>query len=213
MLNAGGRLAETLAATSAGMTVLSRIKDKLRAEADELFSPRRSGNKPFYGALDHRENADKKLRDAIVTRETVEELQNAVEQARERSDTLTREHVQSGTRLALLQRTLRVRSKLARIESVAEELVQYAGLPQVASLTLREWRSTLEAEIDIAHRIAALDAADAADAQASTATAVDESLLSEGPTIDALREQLGAVRKAKEDIPRRRQAREAANLP
>lgn len=50
LLNAGGRLAETLAASSAGMTMLSRIREKLQVEADDLFTARRSSGKPFYMA-------------------------------------------------------------------------------------------------------------------------------------------------------------------
>ncbi|MBV5271981.1 MAG: AAA family ATPase, partial [Afipia sp.] len=42
LLNAGGRLAETLAASSAGMTTLSRIRERLQGEADGLFTTRRS---------------------------------------------------------------------------------------------------------------------------------------------------------------------------
>lgn len=38
LLNAGGRLAETLAASSAGMTALSHMREKLQGEADDLFT-------------------------------------------------------------------------------------------------------------------------------------------------------------------------------
>ena len=48
LLNAGGSLAETLAAGSVGMNVLSRIRDRLKGEADDLFTPRKSASKPFY---------------------------------------------------------------------------------------------------------------------------------------------------------------------
>ncbi len=49
---------------------------------------------------------------------------------------------------------------------------------------------------------------DAADAAEIAAMAVNETLLSEGNSIDALRERLGAIRKATDDLPRRRQARD-----
>jgi chromosome segregation protein len=52
LLSTGGRLAETLAASSASMAELSRIKERLQGQAEELFTTRRSGSKPFYLAAD-----------------------------------------------------------------------------------------------------------------------------------------------------------------
>jgi hypothetical protein len=82
LLSAGGRLAETLAASSAGMMALSRVKDRLQSEADELFTTRRSGSKLFYLAADRRDAADKALCDATVTREALRQLKSAVQEAR-----------------------------------------------------------------------------------------------------------------------------------
>ena len=86
LLNAGGRLAETLAASSAEMSALSRVREKLQNEADDLFTSRRSAGKPFYLAADRRDNADKALRDAIVTREAVRDLEMTLQEARENLD-------------------------------------------------------------------------------------------------------------------------------
>lgn len=210
LLRAGGRLAETLAASSAGMTVLSRIKQQLEGEADNLFTTRRSGNKLFYLAADRRESADKMLRDAIVTREALQRLETDVQAARLQQEALNAEHAQSGGTLARLQRTLRVRSKLGRLERLGAELAALADLPQVSEQMLSEWCDALEAGGALGRDMAALDQADAAETLEIASMAVDEKLLSEGITIDALRERLGAVRKAVEDLPRRRQAREAA---
>ena len=58
--------------------------------------------------------------------------------------------------------------------------------------------------------IAALDEAAAEDAAKIATLAVDDDLLAQGAAIDALRERLGAVRKAIEDLPKRRQDRHAA---
>jgi uncharacterized protein YhaN len=210
LLNAGGRLAETLAASSAGMTTLSRIRERLQGEADDLFTTRRSSGKPFYQAVDRRDDADRRLRDAIVTREAVQQLENAAREARERLETLTAEHQASGSTLARWQRTLRVQPKLARLEGLASELAAFADLPAVPSQSLSEWRETLDAEAALDRERSALDAVDAADMAEIAALAVNETLLSEGDAIDALRERLGAIRKAIEDLPRRRQARDTA---
>ncbi|ABE63601.1 conserved hypothetical protein [Nitrobacter hamburgensis X14] len=210
LLNAGGRLAETLAASSAGMTILSRIREKLQLEADGLFTTRRSSGKPFYMAVDRRDDADKRLRDAIVTREALQQLENAARDARAHLEALTAEHQASGITLARWQRTLRVHAKLARLERLASELAAFTDLPAVPPQSLMEWRQSLDAEAALDREMSALDMADAADRAEIAALAVNETLLSEGDAIDALRERLGAIRKAIEDLPRRRQARDAA---
>jgi chromosome segregation protein len=81
LLHAGGSLAETLAAGSAGMTALSGVRDRLKSEADELFTPRKSASRPFYVAADRHEAAERALRDAVVTREALEDVEKAVTEA------------------------------------------------------------------------------------------------------------------------------------
>jgi uncharacterized protein YhaN len=210
LLNAGGRLAETLAASSAGMTALSHVREKLQVEADDLFTVRKSAGKPFYLAADRRDTADKALRDAIVTREAVRDLETAVQQARENLDALSAEHGRSGGTLAGWQRTLRVRTKLAKMEGVAAELADLADLPAVLPLSLAAWRTALDTEVALLRDVAALDTTDAIEAAEIDALAVDEGVLAEAAAIDSLRERLGAVRKAIDDLPRRRQARDDA---
>ncbi|MBN8907461.1 MAG: AAA family ATPase, partial [Rhodospirillales bacterium] len=210
LLNAGGRLAETLAASSAGLSALSHIKERLRVEADDLFTARRSSGKPFYMASDRREGADRALREATVTRDALRQLETEVREAHERLEALNKDHADSVGQLALWQRTLRVRSKLVRLDGLEAELKAFADLPAVSEAALAQWRDALDADADVSRDIAVLDAAEAVDAKAVAELAIDDTLLAEGEVIDALRERVGAVRKAMDDLPRRRQAREAA---
>jgi chromosome segregation protein len=201
LLSAGGRLAETLAASSAGMTALSRLRDRLQGEADELFTPRRSGNRQFYLATDRRDAAEKKLREATVTREALQQLQADVQDAAIKKDDLTAAHARSAGTLARWQRTLRVRSHLARLDSNGAELTALAHLPAVSAPSMVEWRAIYESDAALDREIATLDAAAAADTAEIAALAIDETLLAEGIAIDVLRERLGA--------PPRRQSRDA----
>ncbi|MDB5500790.1 MAG: hypothetical protein JWR89_692, partial [Tardiphaga sp.] len=210
LLHAGGSLAETLAASSAGLTVLSRIRDRLKGEADDLFTSRKSASKPFYVAADRHDVAEKALRDAVVTREALADVEKAVADARALLEKLNADHAASGRNLARWQRTLRVRSRLVRLENLAVELAALADLPPVPAQTLEQWRVALAADAELSREASALDAADAADAESIAAMSVDDGMLAAGAAIDALRERLGAVRKAMDDLPRRREARRLA---
>jgi chromosome segregation protein len=210
LLKAGGSLAETLAAGSAGMTVLSRVRDRLKNEADELFTSRKSASKPFYLAADRHDAAERALREAVVTREALEDVEKAVAEARARLDALNADHAASNRDLARWQRTLRVRSKLARLDSLMQQLAALADLPDVSAQAIVPWREALDHDAALANELNRLDADDTADAESMAAMSVDDDTLLAAPEIDALRERLGAVRKAMDDLPRRREARRAA---
>lgn len=210
LLKAGGRLAETLAASSAGLSALTQLKERLQGEADALFTPRRSGGKAFYVAADRRDDADRALRDSIITRDALQQSEDAVREADAQLATLNKAHGESGKVLARWQRTLRVRSKLTRLDQIANEAAALADLPDVGPTTLAEWREALSIEAEITRELARLDAADAADTTEIASLAIDETLLRQASAIEALRDRMGAIRKDFDDLPRRRQARDTA---
>ncbi|ABE40851.1 conserved hypothetical protein [Rhodopseudomonas palustris BisB5] len=210
LLSAGGRLAETLAASSAGMAELSRTKDRLQEQADQLFSARKSASKPFYLAAERREASDKDLREAIVTREALRQTQASVQDAASELEKLKVAHAACGSTLARWQRMLRVRSQLTRLDRIEAELTGLANLPVVAEQTLADWRAAIDRRAALEAEIAALDEAAATDAAEIATLDVDDALLAEDAAIEVLRERLGAVRKAAADLPRRRQDRASA---
>ena len=210
LLKAGGSLAETLAASSAGVALLSQRREVLKAEADEMFTPRKTASRPFYLALDRYDAAATALKDAVVTRESLSDAEAAVTAAQTQLDAFNSAHAATGSDLARWQRTLRVRGKLARLESLRAEIDALSDLPEIATSTFEMWRAALADDTALANELQALDATDAGDADSIAALAVDDDVLAAGAEIDALRERLGAVRKAIDDLPRRRQARQAA---
>lgn len=210
LLNAGGKLAETLAAGSAGMSVVSKLTAQLKSEAEMLFTTRRSGNKPFYAAVERRDEADRRLRELIVTRDAIRQSNEALDAASRRIEALTESHSAVGKSLTLCQRALRVRHTLSRLDTLRIELSGFSDLADVSERQMADWRQALEQFGDLQRQIALLDEATARDASELGALSIDEGLLAEGTVIDALRERLGAIRKAAVDLPRRRQARDAA---
>jgi uncharacterized protein YhaN len=203
LLRAGGSLAETLAAGSASLTALNETRKRLTAEADAEFGPRRSERKPFYIALDAYNEADRKLRDAIVTADALKAAEEEARQAQARLIDLKAQHQEHGRAIARRRRAQRVRPKLDGLDVIAAELADLANLPSLAAPTVAEIRAALEADRVKRAELEHLAVEDAQDAQAMTALGLDANLVAHGAAIDALREQLGAVRKAEIDLPTR----------
>jgi chromosome segregation protein len=210
LLKAGGRLAETLAASSTGLSALSRSRDKLSAEADALFTSRRVSSKTFYLALDRHDEAERRLREAVVTADALKAAEAAELDAQVREIDLKAQHEETSRALARWQRTQRTFGKLARLEALARDLEAFADLPTSAAATLAEARAALGDDKVLRLELERLAADEAADQAAIGALGVDSVLLAQGDAIDALRERLGAVRKAEEDLPRRVEAHQAA---
>ena len=210
LLRAGGGLAETLAASSAGLSALSKLRQTLSEEADALFTTRKSAGKPFYVALERHENADRRLRDAVVTADALRSAEALVLSAQSHEVDLKVLHEETGRVLARWRRAQRTGAKLARVDALARELAEFADLPPVAERNLLQWRAALDDETRLRADLDRLAAEEATDEAMIGALRVDPALLDQGEAIDALREKLGAVRKAADDLPRRVEAHHAA---
>jgi chromosome segregation protein len=210
LLKAGGKLAETLAASSAGLSALSRLRERLAADAEALFTARKSAGKPFYLAYERHEQADRRLRDAVVSADALKGADDAILQAKADRMALEAEHEENGKALQRLQRALRTRPKLARLNDLTGELQTLADLPALAAATISPWRAAFVDDAASTQQLAALALSDAADHAKIDELAVNGPLLEAGEAVDALRERLGAVRKAIEDLPNRVAARNAA---
>ena len=210
LLKAGGRLAETLAAGSAGLSSLSRLRERLAGEADALFGMRRNAGKEFYGALDRYDDQRRVLDRAVVTADALDDAEAAVEDADRAHGSAITQHQGLGREIARLERARRTRPALGKIEALHRELAAFRDLPEVVPSHLAAWRRALETDHDLARELSRLDAADAADAAMAANRHVDTRVLAAGGTIDRLRERLGAVNDAISDLPRRTEAKAAA---
>jgi len=130
LLAAGGGLAETLAASSAGLNALLKLRETLSADADALFTPRKSAGKGVLRrarrlrrsltrtARRHRhrrraESGGSKAADALN------------EQQRRRED-----YEEAGRILATRERASRTHAGLARLAALARELQAFADCPR-----------------------------------------------------------------------------------
>ena len=210
LLKAGGRLAETLAASSAQLAALSRLRARLDEEADALFGARKAGTKAFYVAAARFDDADRHLREATVTDDALKAAEESLVEAQAAYEALRGDHERIGRDLAIRARAARTRLNLAQLDAHRAELARVADLPAVSAEEVARLRAAFDDGERLAAALAAAAAEDAADQAAIAALAVDEALLARDAEIQALRERLGAVRKAQSDLPRREGERRIA---
>ncbi len=203
LLTAGGRLTETLAASSAGLTVLSDLRRRLSDEADLLFAPRRSGSREFYLATDRYDDATRQLAQATVTPDALKAALANVAAAEARHADYVKLHETTGRDLARLQRATRTRSHLARLDALREDLAGFASLPTVSDTDLARWQAALVEFDRITTELQRLDQDDAVDRASIAALNIDEAILSRAETIDTLARRMEVIRKEMDDLPRR----------
>ena len=207
LLAAGGALAETLAAGSANLSALVKLRDQLGGEADALFTPRRSSGKAFYIALDAYEAAERKLRDAVVTADALAAADKFRLGARAREVELNAAFKEASEVLARLERAERTHRMLAKLSALAGEAEGFADLPPVDAGALKSWRAALDDDEVSRAELQRLAGEAAGEAAEIEALVIDENLLARGSAIDGLNKTLSAVEKAGQDLPRRAEAR------
>lgn len=211
LLQAGGKLADTLAASSAQLSTLTRLRAELAEKADDLFGPRRAERKPFYAALDRHQEAEKRLREAIVTAEAYAGAARAVAEAEASRKTLDHEHDELSRGLARCQRALRVWPKLDRVRRLREDLAQLADLPSIDRESWAQWREALRMKANVEEELARQQIEEMEAAEEIGALKIDAPLMEIAAEVEALRERLGEIRKAESDLPRRREAARGAH--
>lgn len=139
ILSASDDLGQILFQSAAGIGSLGVIRAALEAEADKLWSKRKSNDRAYYIAAQELENAVAALKAATVrtkdwalAQAKVTELESVEAQAKE-------SHAAIKTRRSLLERVRRVAPHLHGLDAVSNQLAELgvtADLPESASKTL-----------------------------------------------------------------------------
>jgi chromosome segregation protein len=210
LLSAGGRLAETLAASSAQLSALTRLRAGLMQQADGLFGARRAAGKDFYAALDRHQEAEKRLRETIVTADSFAAAEKAVAEAEALREKLDRDHDERSRDLARRERASRVWPKLDRVGRLRQDFAHLADLPSIGRETLTQWREALRLKANVEEDLARQQLEEMEAVEEIGALRIDAPLMEKATEVEALRERLGEIRKAESDLPRRREAERAA---
>lgn len=206
ILSAADDVGRLLFQSAAGIDGLGDVLEKLQAEADVLWAPRKSGARVYYQALEAYDAAGTRAKQATLRardwksqHETLSAMAQALEAARLR-DRETR------LQLSQLERIRRVRPLLQALDA-AQTHGDQGGLsdgvpllPENAAVMLREAAHTLAvAQADMQR----LDAEIAALRVQIDSTQVDGNLLSLAGDITALNEQRLQYRNHQADILKR----------
>lgn len=176
ILSASDNLGQILFQSAAGIASLGSVRDALEAEADKLWSPRKSKDRLYYIAADELDSATAALKQATVRTKEWLEAQAAltvVEQAHDRVRQQLADVRQRRTRLERIRRVVPPLLALQQHASQLAELGPVVELPEGAAQTLMEAERALGVEqVAIDHQQVLLQQARAALSQTSVNNAV-----------------------------------------
>jgi uncharacterized protein YhaN len=156
LLAAGGRLAETLAAGSAHLSVLNKVRSQLQDDAAALYLS--SGRKKLLNdAIERFQTAGKDFRAAVVTGEALKRAREFLDEAEARRAQINERHRDMERRRALLERAGRTRDKLRQRTQTLARLAAFSSLPEVDETTFTAWSKACERETLLAQDIAAAE--------------------------------------------------------
>ena len=152
ILSAENDVGQVLFQSAAGVASLGKIRDALIAEADKLWSPRKSADRAYYIAANQLEKATAALKDATVRTKVWAEANNKVETLQEALASERDRHQQLQSKRSRLERVRRLAPFLRALregEKQLAELGEVVDLPMDAATML----ATAERELATAHQL------------------------------------------------------------
>ncbi|MDL2356592.1 MAG: AAA family ATPase [Pseudomonadota bacterium] len=194
ILSASDDLGQVLFQSAAGIGNLGAVREALEAEAETLWSKRKSTGRAYYVAADDLERAKAALKLATVRTKDWAEAHALVGALDAGHAQARRDHLAIKARRDLLERVRRVKPQIAVLAEIAGRLAAHADmaeLPATAARTLVEaLRDIAAADAGIEHAAPLASAAQAAIA----AIAVDDAIRALGTEVTDLNDTRLACR-------------------
>lgn len=194
ILSASDDLGQILFQSAAGIGNLGAVRESLEAEADKLWSKRKSADRAYYVAAEDLERAKAALKDATVRTRDWSEAQAKVVALETELAQAKKDHLAVRARRSLLERVRRVKPQMNALAEIAEAMAPHAGeaeLPESAAKTLADaQRDIAAAQAGITHAEPLLGAA----RESIAAIEVDERIRELGTEITELNEARLAYR-------------------
>jgi uncharacterized protein YhaN len=202
MLKSGGEIGSLLFSAASGLTGLSSLRKSLDADADAIYSQRRSKDRSFYQALDAHDAARKAERDNELKAGDWKALLK--EEAELGSEIHTLQHGREETRRALdrLRRQIALEPLLRELDRERALLAQHEELASLPDGFEEKLATTLKAGQENADALVASENELTRLREEIDAIKVDDALLVAAPDILAAYGRSGVYLKAREDIAR-----------
>jgi len=203
ILSASNDIGQILFQAAAGIGSLGEVRERLEAEAEKLWSKRKSGEREYYIASQELELAETALKQATVRTKDWQQAQNDVDRisealklAKQRFQGLEQERI----RLERVRRAARIITTLGELERQLNQLGTVISLPENAG----EQLASAQNEIAISTRSLEVHQAQAVDLQQQlSAIEPNELILAHRDDIEALSELRQQLRKHDSDIGKR----------
>ncbi|MBW6420405.1 AAA family ATPase [Rhizobium sp. XQZ8] len=202
MLKSGGEIGSLLFSAASGLTGLSTLRKSFDAEADSIYSPRKSKDRSFYQVLDAHDEARKAERDNELKAGDWKGLLK--EQAEVEADLQLVQAERSETKHALerLRKLIRLEPVLREIDREQDQLAQFKALATLPAGYEDRLSEVMDNRRESAEALRAAEA-DVERLRQDVATVhVDDALIAAMPKILAAYAEKGAYLKAREDIAR-----------
>lgn len=131
LLTAEGEIGRLIIEAGGGLRPLVRRLERLEAEIDGLFSPRRSTERAFYKALDAFTAADRDVKAGVLSPSQYERLRLAVETAEHHRDEVRDDKATAAKALSKAQRNGRVATPLRQLDETRAAIASLDDLPQL----------------------------------------------------------------------------------
>lgn len=153
LLAADGEIGRLIVEAGGGLQHLMARLDDLDAEADKLFDTRRRADRTFYQGLDAFADAEGRLRESSLSRETYEAVRKTRDQAQSRLEELRLEQRAGVADVSRLERLVRVAPLLGQLGPVEADLAVFDDLKALPTAFHARWVTAQHAGLEAEERV------------------------------------------------------------
>jgi uncharacterized protein YhaN len=202
MLKSGGEIGSLLFSAASGLTGLTTLRKSLEADADAIYSQRRSKDRRFYQVLDAHDAARKAERDNELRSGDWKTLLKEESEIGTDLATVQREREETKRALDRLRRLIALEPLLRELDRERTRLSEFGSLADLPAGFEARLSALLDADRENGDALAASGTEITRLGEEIAAIHVDEALLAAAPAILAAYGRSGVYMKAREDIAR-----------
>jgi uncharacterized protein YhaN len=146
MLKAQSDVGQTLFAAASGLAALSRVREELKQQLDEMGSLHRAREKPIWRAEQAYQTATTQTQDLALRVDEWNSAEQALSAAKERLELLSHERGELEAARAALERKLRVLPILGELDRLREQAATVANARELPTEFGELWRAVVETQ-------------------------------------------------------------------